>query len=518
MVPRPDTFLRKHTPRVFAYGRFFYSPTIMKHPITPKDQDYSQWYLDVIEHADLAENSPVRGSMVIKPNGYAIWENIKDHLDKEFKRTGHKNAYFPLLIPKSFFAKEAKHIEGFAQESAVVTHYRLQTNPDTKEVTVDPKAKLEEELIIRPTSETMIHTMFKKWIHSYRDLPLLINQWANVMRWEMRTRPFLRTSEFLWQEGHTAHASKEEAKHEVEQMLEIYRTFAEDVLAIPVIAGAKTESERFAGAINTLTIEAMMQDGKALQMGTSHELGQNFSKAFDIQYTSKDETKEYPWLTSWGVSTRLIGGLIMTHSDDKGLVLPPKIAPTQVVILPIIKNDDTKEAVMNKAQEIADTLNTNDIRVEMDARDHKSFGEKSFQWEQQGVPIRIEIGERDLEKEHVVVKRRDKDGKEFVGWNDILTTTQKLLDDIQQSLFGEAKERLENNTHTVTTWDELEDVLNNKKGFALAYWDGTRESEEKLDDLKATIRCIPFEQPTTEGKCIVSGATTSTQVIIAKAY
>ncbi len=485
--------------------------------ITKRSEDYSQWYLDIVEKAELAENSAVRGCMVIKPYGYAIWENFQKVLDGKFKELGHVNAYFPLLIPKSFLTKEAQHIEGFAQETAVVTHYRLKLDPVTKQMEVDPEAKLEEELIIRPTSETIIYDTYSRWIKSYRDLPLLVNQWANVLRWEMRTRPFLRTAEFLWQEGHTVHATLEEADAEAMQMLKVYQWFAEEFLAIPVIPGQKSESEKFAGALRTYTIEAMMQDGKALQAGTSHNLGDNFSKAFEIKFLDKDEQEKYAWQTSWGLSTRMIGALIMTHSDDKGLVLPPKIAPTQVVIVPIWKTEEEKANVLAEANKLKEQFS--EFTVKVDERDFMTVGEKFYEWEKKGVPLRVEIGPKDIEKNQVVFVRRDTGEKTFIPVAEVSTAANTTLDNIQNSLFEKAKSFRDANIHEVTTYEELKDVVEKKHGFALAYWDNSAENEAKIkEETKATIRCIPFEQSEVAGKSLISGAETTNRVIFAKAY
>ncbi len=491
----------------------------MKKGITKRSENYSQWYLDIVEQAELAENSAVRGMMVIKPYGYAIWERFQKVLDDKFKDLGHKNAYFPLFIPKSFMTKEAKHVDGFAQESAVVTHYRLKTDPKTREVVVDPEARLEEELIVRPTSETIIYDTFSRWIESYRDLPMLINQWANVVRWELRTRPFLRTAEFLWQEGHTAHASHDEADGHARTMLDVYRSFAEDFLAIPVIPGEKSESERFAGALRTYTIEAMMQDGKALQSGTSHNLGDNFAKAFDITFTDQDNEIKHVWQTSWGLSTRMIGALIMAHSDDQGLVLPPNIAPIQAVIVPIWKTDEEKEKVLKVASNIESELAQNEIYVNLDQRDYLSPGWKFNEWEKKGVPIRIEIGPRDVENNEVVLVRRDNSEKRSFSLDGISTEVQNQLDFMQTELYRKAKDFREKNTHLANSYEEMKDIVENKKGFALAHWDGTSETEEKIqEETKATIRCIPFDSKEEKGKCIYSGKESSRRVIFAKAY
>jgi prolyl-tRNA synthetase len=485
--------------------------------ITKRSEDYSQWYLDIVEKAELAENSAVRGCMVIKPYGYSIWERYQLELDKMFKETGHVNAYFPLFIPKSFFSKEAKHIEGFAQESAIVTHYRLKKNPQTNEIEVDDTAKLEEELIVRPTSETIIYDTYSRWIKSYRDLPLLINQWANVVRWEMRTRPFLRTTEFLWQEGHTAHATLQEAEEEALKMLGVYQRFAEEFLAIPVIPGKKTDSERFAGALNTYTIEAMMQDGKALQSGTSHNLSDNFAKAFDVKFLNKENKFEYVHQTSWGLSTRMIGALIMTHSDDNGLILPPNIAPIQVVIIPIAKNEEDMEFVNKYVEDIIKKLES--FRVKVDKRDFLSFGEKSFDWEKKGIPLRIEIGKRDIESNSVVVVRRDTLTKETVVIDNLTEYIQSILPKIQKDMFEKAKKNRLDNTYEVNSVEEMIDVVENKHGFGIGFWDMNKENEEMLKkEHKITIRCIPFEQDSLTGKSLISGVDTQTKVIFAKAY
>ncbi len=485
--------------------------------ITSRDKDYAQWYLDIVKEAKLAEHSPVRGCMVIRPNGFALWENMKSVLDGMFKDTGHENAYFPLFIPKSFLSKEAQHVEGFAKECAVITHSRLASTEDGVEV--DPTSKLEEELIVRPTSETIIWDTYKNWIQSYRDLPILINQWANVVRWEMRTRLFLRTMEFLWQEGHTAHATKQEAVDETIQMLNVYRDFVENYMAVPVITGVKTESERFAGAEDTYCIEALMQDGKALQAGTSHFLGQNFAKAFDVTFQDKDSTVKHVWATSWGVSTRLIGGLIMTHSDDDGLVLPPKLAPVQVVIVPIWKNDEQKAAVTEYGDKLLQELKSAGIRVRFDDRDNYKPGWKFNQYEVEGVPVRITIGPRDVENNKAEVARRDTKTKELSERTEILAKVTNLLEEIQSNLFETAKSRREAMTHTVDTYEEFKQVLEEKGGFIYAHWDGTPETEEKVKtETKATIRCIPLEGDKTPGTCMVTGNPSAQRVIFAKAY
>ncbi|MCD8435267.1 proline--tRNA ligase [Tenacibaculum dicentrarchi] len=492
----------------------------MSKHLTKRDEDYSKWYNELVVKADLAENSAVRGCMVIKPYGFAIWENMQAELNRMFKETGHENAYFPLLVPKSLFEAEEKNAEGFAKECAVVTHYRLENDPENKgKLRVDPNAKLEEELVIRPTSEAIIWNTYKGWIQSYRDLPLLINQWANVMRWEMRTRLFLRTAEFLWQEGHTAHATKTEAVAEAKQMQEVYATFAQDFMAMPVIKGAKSASERFAGAEDTLTIEALMQDGKALQAGTSHFLGQNFAKAFDVKYTSKEGKKEYVWATSWGVSTRLIGGLIMTHSDDTGLVLPPKLAPIQVVIVPIYKGDDQLEAISEKVNVIVKELRKKGVSVKFDTRDTYRPGAKFAEYELKGVPVRVAMGNRDLENGTVEVARRDTFEKQTVAIDGVVDFIANLLEKIQDNLYQRALNFRANNTTEVTTFDEFKDVIENKGGFVLAHWDGTEETEEKIKDLtKATIRCIPNDAKEEAGTCIFTGNPSTKKVLFAKAY
>jgi len=488
--------------------------------LTKREEDYSKWYNELVVKADLAENSAVRGCMVIKPYGYAIWEKMQAELDRMFKETGHENAYFPLFVPKSLFEAEEKNAEGFAKECAVVTHYRLKNDPDNKgKLIVDPNAKLEEELVVRPTSEAIIWNTYKGWVQSYRDLPLLINQWANVVRWEMRTRLFLRTAEFLWQEGHTAHATKNEAVSEAKQMQEVYAEFAENFMAMPVVKGAKSESERFAGAEETYTIEALMQDGKALQAGTSHFLGQNFAKAFDVKYTSKEGKQEYVWATSWGVSTRLIGGLIMTHSDDFGLVLPPKLAPIQVVIVPIYKGDDQLEAISARVQVFVKELRQKGISVKFDNRDTFRPGAKFAEYELKGVPVRMAIGSRDLESNTVEVARRDTLDKKSVSQDDVVDYIANLLEEIQENLFNRAIEHRTAHTTEVTTFDEFKDVIENKGGFVLAHWDGTEETEDKIKEItKATIRCIPNDAKLEEGICVFSGNPSSRKVLFAKAY
>ena len=484
-----------------------------------RNENYAQWYNDLVIKADLAENSAVRGCMVIKPYGYAIWEIMQATLDKMFKDTGHVNAYFPLFIPKSFFSKEADHVEGFAKECAVVTHYRLKKSPDGKGVVVDEDAKLEEELIIRPTSETIIWDTYRNWIQSYRDLPLLINQWANVVRWEMRTRLFLRTAEFLWQEGHTAHATSEEAIEETKKILDIYATFAEDWMAMPVLKGTKSPNERFAGAIDTYCIEALMQDGKALQAGTSHFLGQNFAKAFDVKFLSKENKLEHVWATSWGVSTRLMGALIMAHSDDQGLVLPPKLAPIQVVIVPIYKKPEQLNEISEYAVKIKTKLESKGIKVKYDDRDTFKPGWKFSEYEFKGVPVRIAIGPRDLENQTVEVARRDTLEKEILQVADIGSKIEHLLEQIQKKLYHKALAFRENNTFSVDTWDEFKDIIENKGGFVLAHWDGTTETEEKIkDETKATIRTIPLDGKLENGKCIYTGNPSKQRVVFARAY
>ena len=485
-----------------------------------RSEDYSAWYNELVVRSGLAEPSGVRGMMVIKPYGYAIWEKMQAQLDKMFKETGHQNAYFPLLIPKSYFAKEAQHVEGFAKEAAVVTHYRLRTTADGKGIEVDPNAQLEEELIIRPTSETIIWDTYRKWIQSYRDLPLLINQWANVMRWEMRTRLFLRTAEFLWQEGHTAHETKEEAIEEAERMINVYADFAQNFMAMPVIKGYKTPTERFAGAEETYTIEALMQDGKALQSGTSHFLGQNFAKAFDVKFLSREGKLEYVWATSWGVSTRLMGALVMTHSDDQGLVLPPKLAPIQVVIIPIYKNQEQKQAITGKVNALTVQLKDKGITFKYDDSEHYKPGYKFNEYELKGVPVRIAIGPRDLENRTVEVARRDTLTKETVPMDDLTPYISNLLDEIQTNLFEKARKFRDEHITKVDSFEEFKEVLDNKGGFILAHWDGTPETEEKIKELtKATIRCIPMDMDTTEeGKDPLTGKPSKRRVLFAKAY
>ena len=486
--------------------------------LTPRATDYSKWYNELVVKADLAEQSAVRGCMVIKPYGYAIWETIQAELDRRFKENGVKNAYFPLLIPKSFLSREAEHVEGFAKECAVVTHHRLMNDPEGKGVVVDPKARLEEELIIRPTSETIIWSTYKNWISSYRDLPILCNQWCNVMRWEMRTRLFLRTAEFLWQEGHTAHATEEEAENYAATMLDVYADFAEKVMAIPVVKGVKSPNERFAGALNTYSIEAMMQDGKALQAGTSHFLGQNFAKSFDVTFLNKENKFEYVWATSWGVSTRLMGALIMTHSDDNGLVLPPNLAPTQVVIVPIFKKQEQLDELMAKLNPLADELKKLGIRVQIDASDKATPGFKFAEYELKGVPLRLAMGGRDLENGTVELARRDTLTKETVAFDGIVETIQTLLKEIQDNIYQKALNFRIENTREVDTWEDFKEEIK-KPGFLLCHWDGTPETEEKIKaETKATIRCIPLEGDKTPGKCIYTGKPSSQRVIFAIAY
>ena len=486
--------------------------------LTTREEDYSKWYNELVIKADLAENSGVRGCMVIKPYGFAIWEMMQAELDRMFKETGHQNAYFPLFIPKSYFSKEASHVDGFAKECAVVTHYRLKT-AENGSIVVDESAKLEEELIVRPTSETIIWDTYRKWIQSYRDLPLLINQWANVVRWEMRTRLFLRTAEFLWQEGHTAHATKEEAIAESEQMMNVYADFVENHMAVPVVKGLKTESERFAGALETYCIEALMQDGKALQAGTSHFLGQNFAKAFDVKFANKEGKQEYVWATSWGVSTRLMGALIMTHSDDNGLVLPPKLAPDQVVIVPIYRNDQQFDAVSDLANSLMSELRANGVRVKFDKRDTHKPGWKFNEYELKGVPLRIAIGPKDLEKGTVEMARRDTLTKEIVETSSVVARVEALLEEIQDNLFTKAVNYRTSHTTEVSSYDEFKKVLNEKGGFISAHWDGSSATEEQIKkETKATIRCIPLDTDNEPGTCIVTGKVSARKVLFAKAY
>ena len=487
--------------------------------LTKSEENYSQWYNDLVVKAGLAENSAVRGCMVIKPYGYAIWEKMRDVLDTMFKQTGHQNAYFPLFIPKSFFSREASHVEGFAKECAVVTHYRLKNDPEGKGVVVDPDARLEEELIVRPTSETIIWNTYKNWITSYRDLPILCNQWANVVRWEMRTRLFLRTAEFLWQEGHTAHETKEEAIEEATKMINVYKQFAEQWMCLPVIVGHKSPNERFAGAEDTLTIEALMQDGKALQSGTSHFLGQNFAKAFDVKYANREGKLEYVWATSWGVSTRLMGALIMAHSDNNGLVLPPKLAPIQVVIVPIYKGEEQLAAARAKMNEIADALKAKGVRVKVDDRDNVRAGFKFAEYELKGVPVRLALGPRDLQNGTIEVARRDTLTKEVVSQEGLTDYIVSLLDQIQDNIFQKALNYRNSMITEVNSWEEFIDVLDNKGGFVSAHWDGTVETEVAIKEAtKATIRCIPLDAKEEEGKCIFTGKPSKMRVLFARSY
>ncbi len=491
----------------------------MAKSFTTREENYSQWYNDIVKKADLAENSAVRGCMVIKPNGYAIWEKMQAALDKMFKDTGHVNAYFPLFIPKSFLSREAAHVEGFAKECAVITHYRLKNDPDGNGIIVDPDAKLEEELIVRPTSETIIWDTYKNWIQSYRDLPVLCNQWANVVRWEMRTRLFLRTAEFLWHEGHTAHATREEAIEETEKMLQVYADFAENFMAIPVLKGIKSPNERFAGADETYCIEALMQDGKALQAGTSHFLGQNFAKAFDVKFLNKENQLEYVWATSWGVSTRLIGALIMTHSDDQGLIVPPKLAPLQVVIIPIYKTEGERNEISQKANTLMQKLKEKNISVKYDDDDSKRSGWKFNEYEMKGVPVRVAIGPRDLKNNQAEVARRDTFEKNSISFDKLPDYIETLLENIQTNLYNRALAFREENTRKVDTWDDFMETLENKGGFILAHWDGTAETEEEIKEKsKATIRCIPLEGELEEGKCILTGKPSKQRVYFARAY
>lgn len=487
--------------------------------LTKRSEDYSKWYNELVVKADLAENSGVRGSMVIKPYGYAIWEKMQAELDRMFKETGHENAYFPLFIPKSYLSREADHVEGFAKECAVVTHYRLKSAEDGSGVVVDPEAKLEEELIVRPTSETIIWDTYKKWIQSYRDLPVLVNQWANVVRWEMRTRLFLRTAEFLWQEGHTAHATREEAIEEAELMMNIYARFAENFMGVPVIKGLKTESERFAGALETYCIEALMQDGKALQAGTSHFLGQNFAKAFDVKFATKEGKQEYVWATSWGVSTRLMGALVMTHSDDNGLVLPPKLAPIQVVIVPIYKGEEQLEAISERVAGVVEELRDKGIDVKFDDRDTHKPGWKFNEYELKGVPVRLGIGMRDMENNTFEVARRDTLEKQTIAADKVVAHVEGLLSEIQENIYNKAFTYREEHITEVNSFEEFKEVLETKGGFLSAHWDGTAETEEKIKELtKATIRCIPLDAREEEGQCVYSGKPSHRRVLFAKAY
>jgi prolyl-tRNA synthetase len=490
----------------------------MSKGLTSRSEDYSQWYNELVAKADMAEHSAVRGCMVIKPYGYAIWENMQAALDKMFKDTGHSNAYFPLFIPKSFFSKEASHVEGFATECAVVTHYRLK-NDGNGNIVVDEDAKLEEELIVRPTSETIIWNTYKGWIQSYRDLPILVNQWANVVRWEMRTRLFLRTAEFLWQEGHTAHATSQEAIEETERMLEVYADFAENWMAVPVIKGKKTANERFAGALDTYCIEALMQDGKALQAGTSHFLGQNFAKAFDVKFTSKEGKLDYVWASSWGVSTRLIGALIMAHSDDSGLILPPKLAPIQVVIVPIYRSDEELEQISILAKELSKELKSKNVSVKYDDRDTLRPGFKFAEYEMKGVPVRLAIGGRDLENGTIEIARRDTKEKQTISRDGLVLHIENLLVDIQNSIYQKALRFREENTREANSYEEFKDLLENKAGFISAHWDGTPETEKRIkDETKATIRCIPLDNKLEDGVCMLTGKPSTQRVLFARAY
>lgn len=492
----------------------------MSKGVTSRSEDYAQWYNDLVIKGGLADYSAVRGCMVIKPYGYGLWENMRDVLDKMFKDTGHQNAYFPLFVPKSLFEAEETNAEGFAKECAVVTHYRLKSDPDNKgKLIVDPEAKLEEELVVRPTSEAIIWNTYKDWIQSYRDLPILVNQWANVVRWEMRTRLFLRTAEFLWQEGHTAHATAEEAVEETVRMLDVYAEFVENYMALPVIKGVKSASERFAGAVDTYCIEALMQDGKALQAGTSHFLGQNFAKAFDVKFLTKENKQEYVWATSWGVSTRLIGALVMAHSDDEGLVMPPRIAPLQVVIVPIYKGDEQRAQLGEKAAQIVAELKALGIRVKYDDNDNNRPGWKFAEYELKGVPIRITLGARDLEQGLVEIARRDTKAKESIALDGLVEKIQWLMTDIQDNLYNRAKAYRDEHITAVNNWDEFENVLNEKGGFVSAHWDGTAETEGQIKEkTKATIRCIPLNNPTESGQCILTGKMSSQRVLFARAY
>ena len=484
-----------------------------------RSSNFSAWYNDLVKKADLAENSAVRGCMVIKPYGFSIWEKMQNKLDKMFKKSGHKNAYFPLFIPKSYLSKEADHVEGFAKECAVVTHYRLKSDEESGGVVVDPKAKLEEELIIRPTSETVIWNTYKNWIQSYRDLPVLVNQWANVVRWEMRTRLFLRTSEFLWQEGHTAHETKKEAEDETIKILDIYSKFLEEIMAIPVLKGIKSESEKFAGAVETYCVEALMQDGKALQAGTSHFLGQNFAKAFDVKFATKDGKNEFVWGTSWGVSTRLIGALIMAHSDDNGLVLPPNLAPIQVIIIPIFKTKEDFKVCLEKAEKINDELKSNSIKSEIDSRENHKPGWKFSEYEMKGIPVRVVIGPKDIENNTVEIARRDILEKEIIKQKNVKKVVKDTLINIQKNLYKRALKFRDKNTKTANSYDEFKKILKNDNGFVYAHWDGSKETEEKIkNDTKATIRCIPINIKSKKGKCIVTGKDSERMVVFGKAY
>jgi prolyl-tRNA synthetase len=491
----------------------------MSKGLPQRSDNFSAWYNELVKKADLAENSAVRGCMVIKPYGFSVWEKMQNKLDEMFKETGHKNAYFPLFIPKSYLSKEADHVEGFAKECAVVTHYRLKSDEKSGGVVIDPEAKLDEELIIRPTSETVIWNTYKNWIQSYRDLPLLVNQWANVVRWEMRTRLFLRTSEFLWQEGHTAHETKKEAEEETLKILDIYTKFLEETMAVPVLRGIKSENEKFAGAVDTYCVEALMQDGKALQAGTSHFLGQNFAKAFDVKFATKEGKNEYVWGTSWGVSTRLVGALIMSHSDDKGLVLPPNLAPIQVILIPIFNTDDEYSATVSNLEELNKNLMENNIRSEIDSRENHKPGWKFSEYEMKGVPLRIVVGPKDLENKTVEIARRDKLSKNVIKESEVIKHVKQLLPEIQNNLFDKAKRYKEENTRVVNSYEEFKNIFKNENGLVYAHWDGSKETEEKIKkETKATIRCIPISGEKSKGKCIVTGRDSERMVVFGKAY
>jgi prolyl-tRNA synthetase len=491
----------------------------MSKGLPQRSDNFSAWYNELVKKADLAENSAVRGCMVIKPYGFSVWEKMQNKLDEMFKETGHKNAYFPLFIPKSYLSKEADHVEGFAKECAVVTHYRLKSDEKSGGVVIDPEAKLDEELIIRPTSETVIWNTYKNWIQSYRDLPLLVNQWANVVRWEMRTRLFLRTSEFLWQEGHTAHETKKEAEEETLKILDIYTKFLEETMAVPVLRGIKSENEKFAGAVDTYCVEALMQDGKALQAGTSHFLGQNFAKAFDVKFATKEGKNEYVWGTSWGVSTRLVGALIMSHSDDKGLVLPPNLAPIQVILIPIFNTDDEYSTTVSNLEELNKNLMENNIRSEIDSRENHKPGWKFSEYEMKGVPLRIVVGPKDLENKTVEIARRDKLSKNVIKESEVIKHVKQLLPEIQNNLFDKAKRYKEENTRVVNSYEEFKNIFKNENGLVYAHWDGSKETEEKIKkETKATIRCIPISGEKSKGKCIVTGRDSERMVVFGKAY
>jgi prolyl-tRNA synthetase len=491
----------------------------MSKGLPQRSDNFSAWYNELVKKADLAENSAVRGCMVIKPYGFSVWEKMQNKLDEMFKETGHKNAYFPLFIPKSYLSKEADHVEGFAKECAVVTHYRLKSDEKSGGVVIDPEAKLDEELIIRPTSETVIWNTYKNWIQSYRDLPLLVNQWANVVRWEMRTRLFLRTSEFLWQEGHTAHETKKEAEEETLKILDIYTKFLEETMAVPVLRGIKSENEKFAGAVDTYCVEALMQDGKALQAGTSHFLGQNFAKAFDVKFATKEGKNEYVWGTSWGVSTRLVGALIMSHSDDKGLVLPPNLAPIQVILIPIFNTDNEYSATVSNLEELNKNLMENNIRSEIDSRENHKPGWKFSEYEMKGVPLRIVVGPKDLENKTVEIARRDKLSKNVIKESEVIKHVKQLLPEIQYNLFDKAKRYKEENTRVVNSYEEFKNIFKNENGLVYAHWDGSKETEEKIKkETKATIRCIPISGEKSKGKCIVTGRDSERMVVFGKAY